>query len=190
MACIEACKPLPMKKGINPAWAGPIKQFFSEIVKPVFGDKDSLSGLEWENLNTKFSAYEAWLSTKEGAAVEKLGLKRVRDLLANNTKETITSLIEKDKALAPEADAISSVDRLIHYHLDLHNILNNFVSFRDFYTSETKAIFQAGTLYLDSRSCDLCVKVDDVGKHSGLAQLSRSPILLIATVPAREQRRS
>ena len=94
--------------------------------------------------------------------------------MAGNSRETITALIEKDKALAPESDAISSVDRLIHYHHDLHNILNNFVSFRDFYTSETKAIFQAGTLYLDSRSCDLCVKVDDVGKHSSLAQLSRT----------------
>ncbi len=174
LAGIEAGKPLPMKKGINPAWAGPIEQFFSEIVKPIFGDKDSLNAGEWESLSSKFSAYEVWLSTKEGTEVEQLGLKRIRDLLAGNSRETITALIEKDKALAPESDAISSVDRLIHYHHDLHNILNNFVSFRDFYTSETKAIFQAGTLYLDSRSCDLCVKVDDVGKHSGLAQLSRT----------------
>lgn len=174
LAGIEAGKPLPMKEGINPAWAGPIKQFFSEIVKPVFGDKESLNTAEWESLSAKFSAYEAWLSTKGGTAVEQLGLKRVRDLLANNSRETITALIEKDKALAPEANAISSVDRLIRYHHDLHTILNNFVSFRDFYTPETKAIFQAGTLYLDSRSCELCVKVNDVAKHSGLAQLSRT----------------
>lgn len=174
LAGIEAGKPLPMKEGINPAWAGPVKQFFSEIVKPVFGNKDSLSAAEWESLSAKFSAYEAWLSSKEGTAVEQLGLKRVRDLLSNDSRETITALIEKDKALAPEANAISSVDRLIRFHRDLHTILNNFVSFRDFYTPETKAIFQAGTLYLDSRSCELCVKVNDVSKHSGLAQLSRT----------------
>ena len=174
LAGIEAGKPLPIRKGLNPAWAGCIKSFFSEIVNPVFGDRDSLSAAEWESLNAKFSAYEAWLSTKEGTAVEPLGLKRMRDLLSSNSRETITALIEKDKALAPEADAISSVDRLIHYHLDLHTILNNFVSFRDFYTPGTMAIFQAGTLYLDSRSCDLCVRVDDVGKHSNLAGLSRT----------------
>jgi len=115
-----------------------------------------------------------WLSSKEETAVEQLGLKRVRDLLSNDSRETITALIEKDKALAPEANAISSVDRLIRYYRDLHTILNNFVSFRDFYTPEAKAVFQAGTLYLDSRSCELCVKVNDVGKHSGLAQLSRT----------------
>ena len=176
LAGIEAGKPLPMKEGINPAWAGPVKQFFSEIVKPVFGNKDSLSAAEWESLSAKFYAYEAWLSSKEETAVEQLGLKRVRDLLSNDSRETITALIEKDKALAPEANAISSVDRLIRYYRDLHTILNNFVSFRDFYTPEAKAVFQAGTLYLDSRSCELCVKVNDVGKHSGLAQLSRTYI--------------
>jgi hypothetical protein len=174
LAGIEAGKSLPMKEGINPAWAEPIKQFFSEIVKPVFGNKESLSAAEWESLCVKFSAYEVWLSSKEGTAVEPLGLKRVRDLLANNSRESITALIEKDNELAPEADAISSVDRLIRYHRDLHTILNNFVSFHDFYTPETRAVFQAGTLYLDSRSCELCVKVNDVTKHSGLAQLSRT----------------
>ncbi len=174
LAGIEAGKSLPMEEGINPAWAGPIKQFFSEIVKPVFGNKESLSAAEWESLCAKFSAYEAWLSSKEGTAVEPLGLKRVRDLLVNNSREAITALIEKDNELIPEANAISSVDRLIRYHRDLNTILNNFVSFHDFYTPGTRAIFEAGTLYLDSRSCELCVKVNDVTKHSGLAQLSRT----------------
>lgn len=174
LAGIAAGKSLPMKKGINPAWAEPIQQFFSEIVNPVFGNKESLSAVEWESLCAKFSAYEVWLSSKEGIAVEPLGLKRVRDLLANNSREAITALIEKDNELAPEANAISSVDRLIRYHRDLHTILNNFVSFHDFYTPESMAIFQAGTLYLDSRSCELCVKVNDITKHSGLAQLSRT----------------
>src|SRR5690606_36342466 len=34
-------------------------------------------------------------------------------------------------------------------------------------------MFQAGTLYLDSRSCALVVRVDDPGKHAPLAGLSK-----------------
>src|SRR5690606_570613 len=50
---------------------------------------------------------------------------------------------------------------------------NNFVSFRDFYSRNgKKAVFQAGTLYLDGRSCDLCIKVLDPNKHGVLATLS------------------
>ena len=56
---------------------------------------------------------------------------------------------------------------------DLHQLLENFVNFRDFYSRKRKALFQAGTLYLDARSCDLCIRVDDPAAHSALASLSR-----------------
>jgi hypothetical protein len=82
------------------------------------------------------------------------------------------ALVERDKALAGAANAIVSVDRLVRYHRDLFRLLNNFVSFREFYTPGPKAIFQAGTLYLDGRSCELCLRIADIGKHSGLAHLS------------------
>jgi hypothetical protein len=105
--------------------------------------------------------------------VEKLGLNRVREILATPAKDSITQLIAQDKALEPEVNAIVLVERLIRYHRDLYTLLNNFVTFRDFYSGKQKAIFQVGTLYLDGRSCDLCVRADDAGRHGALAGLSR-----------------
>ncbi|MFO1372055.1 MAG: hypothetical protein U1F42_06560 [Candidatus Competibacteraceae bacterium] len=102
------------------------------------------------------AAHEAWLGNKKGAIVEALGIKRVRAILAGGYREMLTGLVEKDEALTGAANAIASVDKLIRYHRDLFRLLNNFVSFREFYTPGPKAIFQAGTLYLDGRSCELC----------------------------------
>lgn len=82
-------------------------------------------------------------------------------------------LIDKDKALESEANAIAAVDRLVRYNRYLYKLLNNFVSFHDFYGRKDKAIFQAGTLYLDQRSCDLCIHIEDMGKHASMAHLSR-----------------
>src|ERR1044071_5924680 len=48
------------------------------------------------------------------------------------------------------------------------------ISFRDFYSRKEKSIFQAGTLYLDQRSCDLCLSVEDPAKHALMAGLSGS----------------
>jgi len=104
--------------------------------------------------------------------VENLGLQRVREILAGNSRETITALIERDKALEPESSAIAAVEKLVRYHRDLYRLVNNFVSFRDFYSRKAKALFQAGTLYLDQRSCDLCLSVGDAGKHAIMAGLS------------------
>src|SRR5262249_55297714 len=85
-----------------------------------------------------------------------------------------TVLIAKDKELEPQANAIDSVDKLVRFHRDLYKLLVNFVSFRDFYGRKDKAIFQAGTLYLDQRSCDLCLAVDDAGRHGLMAALAGS----------------
>jgi len=107
-----------------------------------------------------------------GQLIEKVGLPRVREILAGPSKDTISSLIARDRALEPESNAIAAVDKLIRYHRDLFKLVNNFVSFRDFYSRRAKAIFQAGTLYLDQRSCELCLTVEDPARHALMAGLA------------------
>ncbi|MDE2623438.1 MAG: hypothetical protein KGM83_09620, partial [Betaproteobacteria bacterium] len=74
---------------------------------------------------------------------------------------------------AARDDGGRDLERLVRYVRDLMTLANNFVSFKDFYTRQGKATFQAGTLYLDGRSCELCVAVTDPAKHAVLATLSR-----------------
>ncbi len=66
-----------------------------------------------------------------------------------------------------------TLERLTRYKRDLMTLANNFVAFKDFYTRQGKATFQAGTLYLDGRSCELCITVTDPARHALLAALSR-----------------
>lgn len=174
IARIEADGSLPLEKGINPAWAQAVEAFQTGVARHLVGDQTELSFTEWEFISAKFSAMDCWLAEKQGTAVEALGLARVREILAGGVKERLLELIEQDKALEREANAIDNVDRLVHYYQYLYHLLNNFVSFQDFYTPGAMAIFQAGTLYLDGRSCELCVRVDDPEKHSTLATLSQT----------------
>ena len=74
---------------------------------------------------------------------------------------------------AAQGDGVQGLEKLTRYVRDLSALANNFVAFRDFYTRQGKATFQLGTLYLDGRSCDLCVAVNDAGRHAALATLSR-----------------
>jgi hypothetical protein len=173
LAHVEASRPLPLKEGVNPAWAAALDTFRSAAVAPVFGaDKPTLTETDWTQLTTKIAAYDAWQATKAGAAVEKLGLARVEEILASSAQAGIAELIQQDFALAAEFEQINAVDRLARYHRDLAKLLNNFVSFRDFYSRRDKAIFQAGTLFLDQRSCELCLTVEDAAKHAAMAGLA------------------
>ena len=64
-----------------------------------------------------------------------------------------------------------AVEKLVRFQKDLYELLTNFVNFADFY-GKTGAVFQAGTLYLDNRSCNLCIDVTEPGKHAALAGLA------------------
>lgn len=174
LAHVEANRPLPLITGLNPAWAATVADFRDAVVKPLLGERGTLTETEWTQLRARFAAHDAWVARKKGAAVEGLGAERVRALLAGEVKAQLEALIERDLQVAPVAKALASVEKLVRLRRDLHRLCNNFVSFRDFFSRKDKAIFQAGTLYIDQRSCDLCVKVTDVAKHATLASLARS----------------
>jgi hypothetical protein len=172
LAQVVAGKPLPLAVEVNPAWTAPLAAFQSAVVKPVLGDHASLTEADWLAIGAKFAAYEAWYAAKLGAGVEPLGLARVREILATPAQTTITDLILKDKSLEPQATLIATVERLVRYYLHLHKLCLNFVNFKNFYNRIHPAIFQAGTLYLDQRSCDLCLTVEDPAKHALMAGLA------------------
>jgi len=172
LARVRAETPLPLGEGINPAWADVVATLRFDAVKSLVGDKTTLSEADWAMLVAKLAPYEAWRNTKAGVGVEKIGLKRVREILASQAKETLTGLISKDKAEEGNATAVVGLNRLAHYHRDLIQLCHNFVSFQDFYGRKRKAIFQAGTLYLDQRSCDLCLIVEDAARHAAMAGLA------------------
>jgi hypothetical protein len=82
-------------------------------------------------------------------------------------------LAAKPAGLPAEAEGVRDLERLARYVRDLLPLANNFVAFCDFYTRQGKATFQIGTLYLDGRSAELCIAVNDAAKHAALAGLSR-----------------
>jgi hypothetical protein len=172
LAQVGADQALPLTRGVNPAWADALAKLYADAVKPLLGDKTSLTEADWAALLAKLAPFDAWSGSKAGGAVEKIGLARVRQILATKARETLTALIAKDKEKEGHAQAVIGLNRLVRYHRDLGKLCNNFVNFRDFYGRKDKAIFQAGTLYLDQRSCDLCLTVEDAGKHATMAALA------------------
>jgi len=172
LATVEANKPLPLVSGINPAWHDKVEALREQAAMPLFGKKESLGAPEWAGLCAKFAAFEAWQAAKPINNIEQLGIVRIREILGGGHKAAIDGLIAQDKEVEVEVKATRSVERLLRYNRDLFNLVNNFVSFRNFYTGKDKAIFQVGTLYLDGRSCELCVKVEDVNKHAVFAGMS------------------
>lgn len=168
----EAALPLV---GINPSWQAAVAAVRTLILDVEFPGKESITEAEWATIAPKFDAYKAWLGSKKGEAVEALGLEAVNGHIAADLKAQLDALVAEDKALEPEANAIKDVEKFIRLYRDFYRFLKNYVAMTDFYQSYkggTKAVFQAGTLYIDQRSLDLCIRVSDMGKHADMAGLS------------------
>ena len=158
--------------GINPAWKAAVDTV--KALVPAFADKKGMTEAEWEAVVAGLAPYNEWKAAKAGAEVEPLGLDEVKALLAADSKPALLALIESDKALEEEASGIDEVCKLVRYYANFSKLLNNYVILSDFYTRDPEklAVFEAGKLYIDERCCDLCVRVEDMGKHADMAGLS------------------
>jgi hypothetical protein len=165
-------KSLPLTEGINPAWENAMKAFYELVTLPLFPKKTQITQTEWESIVHKVNVYRNWQSEKQGAAVGSLGIEEVRAILKADQQEALHALIEEDLSLATEVDNIFQVDKLTRFYRDIFRLLKNYVNFCDFYSLDKKAIFQAGSLYIDQRRCDLCIKVNDMAKHGSMAGFS------------------
>ena len=172
LAQIAAGRALPMSTGLNPAWEARIAALRDEVVKPVLGAHEDLSHAQWQDIAARFDAYRSWLASKPATPLAALPVDELSALLAGKTQAELTSLIQQDLAAETAAAQVDALERLVRYNRDFVTLLRNFVTLSDFYKGADKAIFQAGTLYLDQRSCELSLRVFDMGRHAALAPLS------------------
>jgi hypothetical protein len=174
LARVEAGRALPLSETVNPAWVAAVAAFATQAVTPVLGAQGSLTEAGWASVLAAFAPLEAWLGGKAGGVVEKLGAPRITALAKADARAPLDALLVKEKEQEPIAASLASVEKLARLTRDLYRVATNFVSFREFYERKSPAIFQAGTLYLDQRACELCIRVEDAGKHGTMAPLSRA----------------
>lgn len=174
LAHVDACLALPLKEGINPAWVAALSEFGERVVQPLLGEVTHLTESEWSAMKARFAPFESWQAIKQGAIVESLGVSRLREIADADYLGRLQALFAQEKAQEITAQSIASVERLVRYVRDIYKLATNFVSFQQFYQRKSPAIFQVGTLYLDQRTCELCLRVDDVAKHAAMAPLSRA----------------
>lgn len=173
LALVTPAAVLKLDQGINPAWQGEMERFKNLVALPLLGAGDTITAAQWEIVKTRMTPLAEWWSDRIASPVTELDAALLLEWHEKEVAELLNSLISRDLELRGEAEAIIEVETLVHYVRYLFRLLNNFVAFRDFYTKKGIGMFQCGTLYIDGRSCELCIPVADPAKHATLATLSR-----------------
>ncbi len=165
---------------LNPAWEDAFGKVKALVLDKDCPGAETLDEPQWKAVLAKLGAYSSWKDAEKGASVESLGRERVAEILSDGEKDRLLELVKKDKALKTESDSIDDVERFLRLYRDFYTLLRNYVTFDDFYDKDAKAIFQAGRLYIDQRSLDLCIRVEDMARHGDMAALSGMYIIYCA----------
>ena len=170
IARVNGVGEINLEEPINPVWAS----YFEILKSTVLKGKKKLTESDWNTIKDSFSAYIQWKNSKAGAEVESLGIDTIKQIIVNNNKESLLSLITEDLALKEEAENIEMVDKFLHIYRDFYRLLRNFITLHDFYAKDktVSAIFQSGRLIIDQRECRFCMKVADMAKHNTMAASS------------------
>ncbi len=172
LAPIQPDRALPLQHGVNPAWAHALLTLQRDAVQPLLrAEAIAMDEAEWLALQSRVAPCSAWLAAKPVTSLGDLTAAEVEGALRH--ENDVMALIAEDERIEPHNARIADLEKLLRLKRDLLTLLDNFVSFKAFYRRED-AIFQAGTLYLDGRSCELSVEVADAAKHAPLAGLAKA----------------
>ncbi|MCY0389447.1 hypothetical protein OVY01_20075 [Robbsia sp. Bb-Pol-6] len=169
----DVCLPL-LSESVNPAWAQAVRVFQQKCAAPLFGaDVAMLGEAQWTALQTLLQPYRQWLATRPATSLDTIALEDIVAIAEGDARDVVNALIDEDKEIEPHNARIVELEKLLRFKRDLLRLVHNFVSFKEFYRREG-AIFEAGTLFLDGRSCDLTIQVSDMAKHAALAGLAKA----------------
>jgi len=181
LAQVSAAGVLTLNHGIHPHWAADLAAV-AALAVPVWGNTEQIQLAQWQQLTTALAAYAEWKTQQPTGHAATLDAELLAACLQQATLDAAYRLMDADLAQQAEAESVLDVDKLVRYQRYLRDLLRNFVNFENFYSLEQPAIFQNGRLYIDGRSCDLCLNVNDAGKHAKLAALSGIYLLYIDCV--------
>ncbi len=158
---------------VHPEWREPWERFARLVLEPMGLADKPLGAARWARIQRRFRPYASWLARRPDTPVAKLGRATVERYTTDpSLVEGLRALVDADRAVATELAGVADVERLILYQHHLLDFCNNFVSFTRFYDPRVRSLPEAGTLLMDGRNFQLCVRVGDRKAHKERAAAS------------------
>lgn len=171
---------LPLDGATNPGFAAALAQLARDVGPKALGRGGPLTTLtqaDWSAIVAKLAAHRAWRAARpagvpDGLTREEADAKHDAPALAK-----LASLIAQDEGVAAELVEFTNLEKLVLYHRWLFELANNFVSIPHLFAPTRRTLFEMGTLILDGRRFNLCVKV--VVKDAHMKAASASEMFLV-----------
>lgn len=173
LANVQQTGGIRFDQGLNPAWQADMQALYQQLVVPAFGDTPSMTRSQWQSLLDKAQPWFDWQAARPAVAIlEHLEQDTILAINSPACRQQLDALVAMDLEVEEASQGWVDLDKLLNMQLYLVPLLKNFVNFEHFYGRREKAVFQAGQLFIDGKSCDLVVDVADIEAHSNIATQS------------------
>ncbi|MDI1446602.1 hypothetical protein [Polyangium sp. 6x1] len=166
---------LDLESALNPLFADEARRLSVEVLPRALGEPGPVRKLDrkgWERVRALFEPYRAWQSKRPAPLPGGLGGAELRALLEGPSPEALRALLTEDEKASAELVALSDLEKLALLQRWLLDLANNMVSFPALFSAGERCLFEVGTLVLDGREINLCVRVLDKAEHRPIAETS------------------
>ena len=161
---------LMLGEPINAIYRDAFEKLHETVIKRALGKAPAaLDRADWRAVKAVLAPFATWLGEKPKEPLDELGIEKVKRYLDGKLEERVRHFIDLDKSAATELDAIDDLEKLILYVRWLVEVANNFVNFSAIYDPADLALMEAGSLVIDGRRLDFCMKVIDRAAHKPVA---------------------
>lgn len=164
---------LSLSAAINALYSDRFDKLRETVIARALGSGvTSISRADWRKVRATFDGYVEWEKGRPPENFEKLGEEKVRAHLDGKAKAKVDEYLELDKAAAKEIGQVDDLEKLLLYVRWLVELVNNFVNFSAIYLPKETALVETGSLVIDGRRLDFCMRVGNRAEHKAVASLS------------------
>lgn len=186
LAVPDAKGELPLDGEINALHAAGFADLVAKVIRRADPAATTLTWERWRAVKATFDGFRAWQGQKPADPFDKLGEARLKALLDGDLPARTLAVIAQDKAAQAEIDLIDDLEKLLllcRWLIDI--ITNNFVNLSGIYDREATNLVDTGSLVIDGRRLEFCMKVAARAAHKAVASESRC-FLVYASVHEKE----
>jgi hypothetical protein len=163
---------LDVTQDLNPAYRDSVRK-----LAEVF-ELEKISLQDWDSIKAKFAGYEGYLKGKDGNSAEKLGTDRLKEDTANTEAiDFLRGLFQQDSSIMNNIKRLHYIEKLLLYKQYYFRFVRSFISLFELFNPTRLSMLQAGSLIMDGKHFDLCLKITDPAAHKQLARTSNLFIL-------------
>lgn len=163
---------LNVDQELNPAYRDGVRKL-ADVFTLV-----SITLDDWAMIKGKFIGYENYLKVKDGNSAEKLGTDRLKEDTADTAAiDFLNGLFQQDSSIMNNIKRLTNIEKLLLYKQYYFRFVRSFISLFELFNPARLSMLQAGSLIMDGKHFDLCLKINDPATHKRLAKTSNLFIL-------------